>query len=98
MSLPTFSIALASPRRPWPRLGASGPLDGHPESAPGSEGDERLHLDASAGNRTQAKAPGEARDDGQGLEHREVIADALARPAAEREVGERRSRTLGLDR
>ena len=57
------------------------------DRAPGPKRDRRQELERLAGLDLQAISPGDRGQDKHGLHHGEVVADADARPVAEREIG-----------
>ena len=69
------------------KAGSDG-VEGHREAVTGAEGEHRLGLDAGAGGELEAERLGDHGDDQGHLHHGELLADALVRPAQEREPGE----------
>ncbi|MBF8283508.1 MAG: hypothetical protein HW378_2423 [Anaerolineales bacterium] len=58
----------------------------HRQPVAGPQGDERLKLDAMAGHKSQRVPLRHGGEDELRLDERKLVADALARPAAEGEV------------
>jgi hypothetical protein len=66
------------------------PLDPHPDAVARPQRDERPRFDGRAGCEAQTIALRQRRQHEMRFDHRELVADALARPGAERQVGELR--------